>query len=208
LPGHGLSDPPGETSVSAYADWISSFIQELGLRHAAPIGCSLGSAVALSLALNPQPWLSGLVLVGSGARLRVLPSVLQGLRENPEAALMNLGEFSLAPTAGRPLRDMIDAKFRAASAGLIHGDLSACDRFDVMGELERISVPTCVIVGEHDRLTPVKYAQYLAKHIPHAEMSVIPDAGHLVMIEQPAAFNKIMGRFLEQIGKESEGSAR
>lgn len=199
LPGHGLSEPPGETSVSAYADWTTAFVEEIGLKRVVLTGCSLGSAVALWTALKPKSWLKALCLVGSGARLKVHPQFLEGLRNDPSKALLNLGDFALSPSTGQPLRGLIETKLRAASPQLTYGDLSACDDFNIIGELAGISLPISVIVGEDDRLTPVKYAKFLADRLPRSVLNIIPGAGHLAMVEKPMEFNAVLGDFVASL---------
>jgi pimeloyl-ACP methyl ester carboxylesterase len=196
LPGHGKSDPPGETSVPVYANWVADFVDSLGLEKVILVGCSLGSAIVQWLALAGMSWLKGIVLVGSGARLKVHPAFLAGLQEDKDKAVEMLVDFCLSPATGESLRDKIRSKYLQTPASLLHGDLSACNEFDVMGRLNEITVPTCIIVGEDDRLTPVKYSQFLQKAIVGARMGVVPEAGHLVMMEKIDQFNGILERFL------------
>jgi len=200
LPGHGASDPPGESSVSAYADWVVDFVESLGLEKIMVIGCSLGSAVTQWLALSPRPWLVGIGLVGAGARLRVHPQFVEGILENRHKALETLIEYCLSPVSGERLRSKIRKKYRDVSAELIRGDLIACNEFDVMERVGEISVPTCILVGEDDKLTPVKYSIFLHDAINGSRFFVIPKAGHLVMMERPREFNMLLGRFIEETG--------
>ena len=76
------------------------------------------------------------------------------------------------------------------------GDFQAVNAFDVRARLSEIRTPTLVIVGEHDVMTPVKYAGYLQQHIPNAELVVVPGAGHMAMIERPAAVSVAIEQFL------------
>jgi len=64
-----------------------------------------------------------------------------------------------------------------------------------MGRLGEIGVPTLVVVGQEDKLTPVKYSRYLQQHIPEATLEVIEGAGHMVMLERPEALNDAIRRF-------------
>ena len=91
LPGHGASEPPAESSVDAYAQWVVDFVERLGLERVVLVGCSLGSAIAQVVALSPEPWLKAIGLVGAGARLRVHPAFLEGLVTNKEFALEKTG---------------------------------------------------------------------------------------------------------------------
>jgi len=199
LPGHGTSDPTGETAIDAYARWTCDFIDALGLRKVVLVGCSLGSAIAQWIALEGKPWLEALGIVGGGARLRVNADFLNGLKTVPGKALELLADFALRFEPDPAIYSALNEKFKKTSAELVLGDLSACDRFDVISRIAEVRIPTWVIVGEEDKLTPPKYSQFLKDKIAGARLDVIPAAGHLVMIEQPAEFNRCLKEFLSQL---------
>ncbi len=76
------------------------------------------------------------------------------------------------------------------------GDFMACDRFDVMTRLRDVEIPTLVLGGRDDRLTPPKYAAFLAGAIPGARLVEIEAAGHFPQLEQPATVNLTLRDFL------------
>ena len=78
-------------------------------------------------------------------------------------------------------------------------DLSACNDFDIMDRVHEISLPTCIIAGEDDQLTPLKYSQFLHKTIAGSQFHVIPGAGHLAMLEKPEEFNRYLLEFLNDV---------
>ena len=201
LPGHGKSDPPGESTVPRYAQWVENFIETLGLQKVVVVGCSLGSAITQWIALLRKPWLLGIGLVGSGARLRVHPSLREGALQNQEQAVTMLTDYALAESTGSALRSAVKEKFMRNPPELIYGDLTACHEFDVMERVHEISLPTCILVGEADRLTPVKYSQFLHEAIAGSALSVIPGAGHLVMMEKPEEFNAALSGFLGTLNR-------
>ncbi len=201
LPGHGSSQGPGESSVAAYGRWVERFIETLNLRRVVLVGCSLGSAVVQWIALNERkPWLKGIGLVGAGASLKVHPDFLDGLKTNPEAALLNLAEFCLSKRTDARLHVVVNAKFAHAWPEMVHGDLTACNAFDIRDRVEAIDLPTFIVVGKEDRLTPVKYSKFLQERIQGSSLTVIPEAGHLVMLEKPTEFNEALKGFLETLG--------
>ncbi len=197
LPGHGASDPPGESSVEAFSAWVTDFVAALGLRQVMLVGCSLGSAVTLWIALQGKRWLKAIGLVGSGARLKVHPAFLEGVLQDKDKAQAALAEFALASNPDPAVLEMVKEKMLKNSAEIINGDLKACNEFDVMNRLGEISVPTVIIVGRDDRLTPVKYSEFLHSGIPRSQLHVIEGAGHLNNVEKPSEFNLILGNFLE-----------
>ncbi len=200
LPGHGASEPPGESSVSGFSHWVVDFISGLGLEKVMLVGCSLGSAITQWIALNAaQPWLVAVGLVGAGARLKVHPAFLQGLKEDSSKALSMLADYCLADNPDPALHATLNEKYSHVSAELIYGDLYACNEFDVMDKVNTLTLPTCIIVGEQDKLTPVKYSKYLNEVIKGSSLSIIPNAGHLVSMERPMEFNKALRNFLEAL---------
>jgi pimeloyl-ACP methyl ester carboxylesterase len=201
LPGHGVSEPPGESTVAAYADWVAGFVEAMGLRRVVAVGCSLGSAIVQWLALSSRPWLAGIGLTGAGAKLAVHPVLLDGVLQAPATALEMLTDYALAASTDSSVRAAVRQKFGGNSRGVIHGDLAACNGFDIRRELSSITLPTCIIVGEEDRLTPVKYSSFLKDAIAGSTLVVIPNAGHLVMIEKPEEFNEHLAGFvLDRVG--------
>jgi pimeloyl-ACP methyl ester carboxylesterase len=186
LPGHGarVAEPgPEQMSVRDYAEDVFHHLTAGGVDGGAVIGHSLGGAVALRLALDHPAVARRIALVGSGARLRVAPLALDEARKaGPEGSLA-LTEVGFAADHAEQARAYHQARPPTAP-GILFRDLSACDAFDVMPELAAITQPSLMIVGEDDRLTPVKYSEFLRQRLPGAEMVVIPDAGHYVQIEQ------------------------
>lgn len=207
LPGHGVSEPPGESTVPAYAQWVAASVETLGFPRVLLVGCSLGSAIVQWLALSPQPWLVGIGLVGAGAKLAVHPAFLEGILQDHKTAIDMLTGYAVAVDASVSVRDTIREKFRRNPPELLHGDLAACNSFDIRNEVSAIKVPTCIIVGEQDRLTPVKYSLFLRDQIAGSELFVIPGAGHLVMLEKPDVFNDHLATFIQKLAtKEDEAT--
>jgi pimeloyl-ACP methyl ester carboxylesterase len=79
-------------------------------------------------------------------------------------------------------------------------DYRACDAFDVREKLKTIRAPTLIVAGEADQLTPLKHATFLAGQIPRARLSVIPGAGHMVMLEAAGAVTQAITDFLRASG--------
>ncbi len=199
LPGHGESESlDDEISVSRFANVIAKFIELLGLRTVVPVGHSLGGAIAIQLALDYPRLLRGLILVGTGAKLGVLPAILEGLETQFEAVIdLTIGQLGFASGVNPKLVELAKAECLRCKPAIGHADFVACNDFDVRDRIHEIKVPTLVVVGEEDRLTPVKWAQYLADNIRHAQLKIIAGAGHLVMLEQPTKFNKAVNSFLQ-----------
>ena len=147
----------------------------------------MGGGIALDFALAHPVRAAGLALVGTGARLRVLPRLLQLLDTAYPEGVDLLLSMALAARVPAELRASLHRQTAANRAGVVLGDLRACDAFDVIDRLGSIEAPTVAICGEEDQLTPPKYARFFGERIKGARVVVVPGAGHYVQVEQPDA---------------------
>jgi len=199
LPGHGRSAGSGRQTIGEYAAVLVSFLDVLSVREAVIVGHSMGGAVALEMALSHPDRVRGLVLIGSGARLRVAPAILQGVLKDFAGAVKLMAEFAYGPDAPEELKRLGQQVMSETSPQVMHGDFLACDAFDVMARLDKIGAPTLVVTGTADRLTPVKYARFLAHSIPGAQLVLVENAGHMVMLERSQAVGSAVVRFVASV---------
>lgn len=199
LPGHGRSEGPGCDTIQGYTEKVVAFLDAVGIERAVLVGHSMGGAIAQTLALDFAGRIAGLVLVATGARLRVAPAVLEGIQSNFEGAAELVTHFAWGAGASPALLELGRQAILKAGPGVLLGDFTACDNFDVMKRLEEIRIPALVISGSADQLTPSKYARYLAEHIPSARLALIEDAGHMVMLERPAETAQAVREFLVEL---------
>jgi pimeloyl-ACP methyl ester carboxylesterase len=199
LPGHGLSPGHGCDTIAAYADCLLRFVATIGLERTILAGHSMGGAVVLEATLQqPQP-VDALVLVASGARLRVNPALFRAWEEEANSAAHRMVESCYGPDSPDRLRAWSLAQFVGVRPEVVLDDWRACDRFDRMAQLEQIRQPALVVCGSMDRLTPPKFSQYLADHLPHATLALVDRAGHMVMLEKAGDLNRAMLRFLSRL---------
>jgi pimeloyl-ACP methyl ester carboxylesterase len=198
LPGHGDSPGPGQSTITGYRQAVEAWADALGLPSVVPVGHSMGGAIAISLALDAPARVVGLVLVGTGARLRVHPMLLDATRPGGIAAdaLTALMSSMYAPEASARTRELAARSLASVDTAVLHGDFVACDAFDVMNRLDAIDRPALVVVGEGDQMTPVKYARYIADHLARCQLEIVPGAGHMVMLEQPVAVERTLADWL------------
>lgn len=201
LSGHGESEDvaadSGYETLSAYVDDVVAVAEETGARTL--VGNSLGGAVALLTVLERDLPLDGLVLAGTGAKLVVLDDLLRWLDEDFDRVI----DFLHQPD--RLFHDP-DDRYVEVSREVMYEtgqrvtrrDFRSAHVFDERDRLDEVGVRSLAIVGEHDRLTPPRYHEYLAEHVSDCELAVIEDAAHLAMLERPEAFNAALAEFLDQ----------
>lgn len=199
LPGHGRSSGATHTTIAEGAQRVEALMDVLKLEQAVLLGHSMGGAIALSMALQQPERVRGLVLVGTGARLRVQPAILDGMYADWNATARRITEWSYAPGTSPLVLDPATADLRDVDPQVVHSDYAACNAFDMTSEIGTIEAPALVIVGEHDRMTPPAYAEHLARGLANATLETIPNAGHMAMLEQPQAVNAAVGSFVANI---------
>lgn len=214
LPGLGHSDDhelPG-VALDDYAHAVVGLLDRLAIERAVVGGVSLGGYVALALARLAPRRLGGLILADTKA-----PADTETAREGRTRMLEILSEQGPGGVADDMLDKLLGETSRRDRPGLVsdvrsfivtnnpegirRAILRLRDRPDAVPGLARIAVPTLVLVGSEDAITPTSEAEALAAGIPNASFEIVPAAGHLANLEHPAAFNTAVGRFLETLGK-------
>ena len=201
LPGHAggrarRADEPqpkaerGPDSVAAYADWLMAEISAQGWPAVVLVGHSMGGAIAQTVALRQPRWLQGLVLSGTGARLRFAPELPALIERDPAAAVDWVIDHGFATPPNAYRRAGVRRQLLRVPAAVTLGDYAACNGFDCMAEIAAggIAGPTVVLCGDADTMTPPKYSAWLAAHIAGAALGSVPGAGHLAPVEQPLAW--------------------
>ena len=198
LPGHSAGKPCSD--IEGYLEWVRGFITARRYKDVVLCGHSMGGAITLLYALRYPQELKGIILLGTGARLRVHPDYLERCRQpgpnNSDWLAGHMGYFKGVAPDMQPVLSQ-----RAVEVGpeVELNDLLACDRFDVMGQLEQIDLPAQVLCGSDDVMTPVKYSDYLTKHIKNARESVIPGGTHFVQMEQHKKVNEEIEKFMASL---------
>jgi pimeloyl-ACP methyl ester carboxylesterase len=199
LPGH----PHGRhlKSVREYTDWLRKYVKARGYENVVLAGHSLGGAIALMYALRYPQELRGIIIIGSGARLRVHPMFLapceEAIKGKPRKWYQIVeGMYRLTPEDYK--REVIE-KQKAIGPAVMLNDFLCCDKFDLMNDIQEIKLPALIICGESDAITPVKYSNYLGAKIANSRVVIIPQATHSVFAEKPEEVNKAVEDFLKGI---------
>jgi len=197
LPGHGQSEGIGMDRIESYCDFLKKFIKVLSPGPHILIGHSMGGAISQLYALGRPEGLEKLVLVGTGARLRVASMVFQVLEGDFKSAIETSSGWLFSEKTTQQIIQAYLQDTLKGTAKIMIGDFRACNAFDVMEKIQGLSLPTLIICGAEDKLTPAKYSQYLHGKIPGSTLEIIPDAGHMVTLEKPHEFNQILQDFIE-----------
>ena len=203
-PGFGESPLPGHWSIADLADAIAELLTARGVPRATLLGLSMGGYAALAFAARHRDRLAGLVLAdtrasadsrevrtGREAAISLLP------REGSEAYLATSLPRLLAPGAAAPVLAAVRAQAETRPFALVLALEALRGRPDRTAELGAIDVPTLVVCGELDQVTPGAEMRQMAAAIPGARFEAIAGAGHLSHVEAPAAFSHLVGAFLE-----------
>ncbi len=199
LPGH-RGEGPGRCRIEDYTGWLHQMVNAQGWQPAVLAGHSMGGGIALAYALSHSEDLAGIVLVATGARLRVLPAILKSLPVDHAGTVDLVVTSCLAADADPRLARRLKEAMLAVPAEVTLGDFQACDAFDVMARLGEIRVPALVIGAREDQMTPPKYAEYLHAHISTSRLVWIEGAGHMVHAERPRQVNDAIRQFLGELG--------
>jgi pimeloyl-ACP methyl ester carboxylesterase len=213
LRGHARSeapDDPAAYTLDALASDCSRAMESVGVARAVVGGLSLGAAAGLELALARPERLRGLVLASfpafatSGQGLASIASRFASAIDTHGLEAAG-AEFVWGPRSGLDARSaaLVRQGFLEHSpAALAHMLRGVIDRLPTLegwgSRLEGLTVPTCIVSGGAD-VGSLTAGRSLAEIIPHARHAVIPSAGHVVNLERPREFNKIISEFLEEL---------
>jgi pimeloyl-ACP methyl ester carboxylesterase len=192
LPGHGRSPAfraqvPPEELLLRYRDLCAELAERLGLGRFVLVGHSMGGAIGLLLATSYPDRLSGLVLLGSGARLSIAESLLSAAGGRFDELPVLLAGLGYSPASQRAQVRRWAAAATQAPREVVLADLHACGAVDLRPQLGGLRVPVSIIAGADDRITPLASQERLRLAIPGAGFWPISRAGHFLVQERPDA---------------------
>jgi pimeloyl-ACP methyl ester carboxylesterase len=195
LPGHGSSGGEAEEDVYHYMEWVRKAVETLSLESPVVVGHSLGAAITLAFALTCPDLLSGIVLVGGGARMPVAQMVFDVIRDNFQGFIESSPDFAVHRENREDVRDLLLKGFSRATPEVFFGDFTACKGFDVEEKLDDILLPTLIVCGDKDMMMPPKFSEALHENIEGSRLEIIPQCGHFPMLEKSAAFTTLIREF-------------
>ena len=198
LPGHPNGRPC--VSIDGYLEWVRGFITARRYKDVILCGHSMGGAIAIQHALKYPDEIRGLILIGTGAKLRVHPDYLEQCRnpgDNNREWIQH--QESYFTGVEYDIQRVLMQRAQEIGPQVELNDLLACDAFDVMDKIENIKLPTLILCGDRDQMTPIKYADYLSEKIHNAQKHVIADAEHFAQLQNYRQVNARIEEFVNSI---------
>jgi 3-oxoadipate enol-lactonase len=208
--GHGRSDVgDGQFTIEHFVDDLIALLDHLAIEKAVLCGLSMGGYIALrAIEKNPER-INGLVLcdtksdpdtndakINRAATMKTIKTF--GVRAFAEDFVKSIfweNTFRNDPETIEFIKDIIH---RNSPLGICGTLLALASRTDTTLMLPSIDIPTCIIVGEHDKLTPPAVAQEMHKTIGGSELHVLPNAAHMCNLENSRDFNERITTFLRK----------
>ena len=190
LPGHGDATGDAKKTIHEYAQWLLQALETFFPEPPFLMGHSMGGAIVQAAALENPSLMQGIILAATGPRLLVAPAFLDGMLNDFENIVDNIMGYAYGPGVDPRLAREGAALMKEAGSTMVHGDFTACNRFDMRDKIAQITLPTLVLCGEKDQLTPPSLSEKLNKAIVKSHCHIIPAAGHMVMIESHEDFNQ------------------
>jgi pimeloyl-ACP methyl ester carboxylesterase len=194
LPGHARSGGVPLSTIADMADWTAALLDAAGAATARLVGHSMGSLIALETAARHPAKVSGLGLIGTAATMTVGPDLLRAAEANDRAAIDMVSIWGLGFQAelGGSLAPGMWMHFGAQRVleqcrpGVLFNDLAACNAYqNALAAAAKVAVPTTLILGERDMMTPAKAGKALAAALANSRTVVLAGAGHMMMAERP-----------------------
>ena len=197
--------PPGPYSMELHADDLAALMDALQIERAHIAGASYGAEISMHFALKYPPRARSLIVA---AAVSQIDATLRGIGSAWTAAIeardpemffrvtypVNFSEAWIE--ANRPTLELARERYETIDYEALLELMGSFVQLDITAELEGITAPTLVIVGENDALKPRRYSEIIADSIPNAKLAVVPRSGHALMWEQPELFNALILGFL------------
>lgn len=209
LPGHGASDEGERSSIGEYADWLASVVGGLG-RPVHLGGHSMGSFVALECAARCD--IASVTLVGTAAAMPVHPVLLDAAQSDIglAAGLMSGWAFTPStrtgphPSPGSSMVGATSALIAQADPGVLFADLAMCAAYeDAVATVSTLDLPVTYLLGELDRMTPVRAARPMIEATAHPRVEIVPGVGHMLAVEAPSITRTVLAETVQAVAHDN-----
>ncbi len=210
--GFGESAPRAETTMETYADEVRDLLDAQGITEPAVLcGLSMGGYITFEFFRRYPERVAGLIL----ANTKATPDSTEGKAGRDQSAALaqekGAGAITaqmlpklLSPKTYQAKPQVAEQAARIMTTTTVEGSVAALqamrDRPDSTPTLAKIQTPALVIAGADDQFFPKSEFENMARALPHSQLELLPDAGHLSNLEQPGLFNRAVREFLRMLG--------
>lgn len=205
LRGFGKSQASAKVGMRQYADDLAAVLDAAGEREpVVVIGLSMGGYVQFEFFRQHRSRVRAMVLSdtranadnpeGIAKRQEMIAAVA---KSGSKAAADAMIDKLFAPGVNPVIRsEWLEIMTSASPTGVMAAIQAMADRPDLRATLPTIDVPTLILVGEHDVITPPDVHKEMHQAIPGSKLEIVPGAGHMLPVEKPAEFAGLVERFL------------
>ena len=197
LPGHGDSQGPPIDDPADFRHFIKAFVDVMDLAPFVFAGHSMGGSMALDYAIHHPEDVEGLIIVGGGAHWDMAPEDLEVWTSDPERAQRENVALLFSKKTSRRLVEEYAKQLAAQPPDACAADFLNCDRYDLLGQINQITIPTLVAAGDEEEW--LENSREIHASAMNTTFEIIPAAGHAVMIEQPTLLNEKIGAYLDSL---------
>ncbi|MEM3577479.1 MAG: alpha/beta fold hydrolase [Candidatus Bathyarchaeia archaeon] len=199
LRGHGKSSiPKKRIEIGDFAEDVKGLLDHLGIKKAHFCGLSMGALVLFEMYKRYPDYFLSMILVASRHKFPpAQTAVLEGM--SMEIIGAEVATFALAANAPEQLKEEVAKMIAGTKKDVYIQSAEATSMLDYSELLPKIKVPTLIIVGDLDIVTPVSSAETINKSIKGSILQIIPSVGHLPNREAPEKFNNLLEEFLQKI---------
>lgn len=213
--GHGNSDPGiDDFFIELFVNDLLRFMEKLGIEKSILCGLSLGGYIALNavlkfpkrfdaLILNDTQCIADTLEIKENRCLAIIRIMKNGVEQYADESIKNLfalQSFIKKQNVITTVKEMILNTPKQTLCNTLH---ALAERKDICDQLQEINIPVLIMVGKEDKITPIAAAQQMHEKIRDSTLKIIPHAGHVTNLENPAAFKFQLVKFLELVGKKS-----
>jgi pimeloyl-ACP methyl ester carboxylesterase len=201
FPGHGGSEGALLPSIGKMAEWVHLHLADHPPQSVALMGHSMGALAALEAAGHPA--VAALVLLGAAAKMPVHPELLHQAAADADTAVDMILKWGVSPVHPQAIaiRTVLKEQMEAMAPGALLNDLKACHVYQRGEEAaKKIRQPVLILSGLDDKLTRSADGKALAEMIPSAQFHVLPDCGHMPMVEKATETANEINVFIEGLG--------
>ncbi len=208
LPGHGRSGGRTPTTIDGFGEWLWRFADATGVETAHLAGHSMGSLIVLAAAGKAPARTSSLTLIGPSDHMQVHPDLLAASAANDPVAWEMITDWGFGKPAhkgghqapGLWLRGGGRALLASCPVDVLGNDLAACNGWTgALDAAAKVTCPTLFLMAAGDRMTPVGASKGLRGVIAGARVEILPDTGHMIMVERPNETIDIISDFLDNM---------